>query len=197
MIVYYKCMRRKDESKRLAIMEASIDLINEIGLAQASMSKIAKKANVSPSTIYIYFENKEELLNSLYLMTKEKMSREILIDINENLDIKEFFIKVCNNIFTYVRYNPRQYLFSEQFSNSPLIKKISQDKVESYFKPVFEMLEKGKKQGLLKNYPTELLVMCGMMPILYLAKVNTDKEEIDSILISQAIDIAWDGISTH
>ncbi|MDB4867155.1 MAG: TetR family transcriptional regulator [Cohnella sp.] len=42
------------------------------------MSKIAKKAGVSASTIYVYFENKEDMLNKLYLSIKKKMS------LNEN-----------------------------------------------------------------------------------------------------------------
>ncbi|MFJ5760843.1 TetR/AcrR family transcriptional regulator [Neobacillus sp. NPDC093182] len=46
-------MRHKDEKKNESIFQAAIDLINEIGLAETSMSKIAKKANVSSSTIYV------------------------------------------------------------------------------------------------------------------------------------------------
>ena len=49
-------MRHKDENKNESIFQAAIDLINEIGLAETSMSKIAKKAkkaNVSSSTIYV------------------------------------------------------------------------------------------------------------------------------------------------
>ncbi|MEY2194631.1 TetR/AcrR family transcriptional regulator [Neobacillus sp. BF23-41] len=41
------------------------------------MSKIAEKSNVSSSTIYVYFENKEDMLNKLYLTFKKKMSQRI------------------------------------------------------------------------------------------------------------------------
>ncbi|MDR1409712.1 MAG: TetR/AcrR family transcriptional regulator [Oscillospiraceae bacterium] len=53
-------MRVKDFSKKDAIFEATINLLNEIGFANISMSKIGKAAGVSSSTIYVYFENKED-----------------------------------------------------------------------------------------------------------------------------------------
>jgi hypothetical protein len=43
-IVYYRNMRTKDDSKKEAIFEATIGLLNEIGFANISMSKIAKSA---------------------------------------------------------------------------------------------------------------------------------------------------------
>ena len=54
-------MRYKDEAKQDAIIEATVKLVNQIGFAATSTSKIAKKANVSSATIYIYYKNKEDL----------------------------------------------------------------------------------------------------------------------------------------
>ncbi|MCZ8522715.1 helix-turn-helix domain containing protein [Paenibacillus mucilaginosus] len=71
MIVYYRIMRHKDENKNEAIFKATIQLLNEIGFSDISMSKIAKRAHVSPSTIYVYFENKEDMLSKLYSNGKQ------------------------------------------------------------------------------------------------------------------------------
>ncbi len=60
-------MRHKDDNKHQAICDAAIGLITANGFADTSISKIAKVANVSPATIYVYFENKEDLLNKVYL----------------------------------------------------------------------------------------------------------------------------------
>jgi len=45
-------MRYKDDNKKEKIIMVAIQLINEVGLAEISMSKIAKKAGVSAGTIY-------------------------------------------------------------------------------------------------------------------------------------------------
>ena len=66
-------MRYKDELKQEAIIQATINLVNEIGFAASSVAKIARVAEVSPATIYIYYENKEDLLISTYIRIKQKM----------------------------------------------------------------------------------------------------------------------------
>jgi len=50
-------------------------LTNELGFDGISISKIARKAKVSPATIYIYFENKEDLLTKIYRDIRSKMSQ--------------------------------------------------------------------------------------------------------------------------
>ena len=67
MIIYFRTMRTKDEGKQDAIIKATIKLVNEIGFVSSSVAKIAKEANVSPATIYVYYQNKEDLLISTLL----------------------------------------------------------------------------------------------------------------------------------
>ena len=64
MIIYIRTMRTKDEFKQDALLKATIKLVNEIGFVSSSVSKIAKEAEISPATIYIYYKNKEDLLIS-------------------------------------------------------------------------------------------------------------------------------------
>ena len=51
----------KDDNKKNAITKAVISLSNEIGFSNVSMSKIAKRAGVSSSTLYVYYENKDDM----------------------------------------------------------------------------------------------------------------------------------------
>jgi TetR/AcrR family transcriptional repressor of mexJK operon len=53
--------RSKSEEKRKQIIEAATQLFSELGFAQTSMDKIAKKAGVSKQTVYSHFGNKDEL----------------------------------------------------------------------------------------------------------------------------------------
>ena len=68
-------MRTRDQAKYDSIVEATITLTNKLGIDGISISKIAKKAKVSPATIYIYFENKEDLFTKLYVDIRKKMSQ--------------------------------------------------------------------------------------------------------------------------
>ena len=63
--------------KRKALVDATIQLVNEDGFHNAPMSKIAKMASVSPATIYLYFENKQDLINKVFIEVKEIFTRYI------------------------------------------------------------------------------------------------------------------------
>ena len=67
-------MRRKDENKKAAITNAIVRLINEIGFANISMSKIAKATGISPATLYVYYENKEDMFRKVYMDVKKQMT---------------------------------------------------------------------------------------------------------------------------
>ncbi len=56
---------RETEEIRQKIIAAATQLFIEEGYANVSMRKIAQKIEYSPTTIYIYFQNKEEILREL------------------------------------------------------------------------------------------------------------------------------------
>ncbi len=59
-------MAKKTGEKYDAIIEAAVVVIAQFGYHQAQVSKIAKEAKVADGTIYLYFENKEDILVSLF-----------------------------------------------------------------------------------------------------------------------------------
>ena len=60
-------MRKKDENKRKAIIEAAISEFAEYGYHQAKISRIAEMAGVAAGSTYSYFKNKEELLHYIFV----------------------------------------------------------------------------------------------------------------------------------
>ncbi len=53
------------DQKRLVLLDAAMDEFFERGFAAARMDDIAKRANVSKGTLYLYFKSKEDLFRSL------------------------------------------------------------------------------------------------------------------------------------
>jgi AcrR family transcriptional regulator len=58
---------REKERRRQQIIVAAKRIFSEKGFNKATMEEIAKEAELSPGTIYLYFKNKEELSASLSL----------------------------------------------------------------------------------------------------------------------------------
>lgn len=189
-------MRIKDEKKYLAIVEASISLINDIGFAQTSMSKIAKKAGVSPSTIYVYFENKEDLLNKLYVFAKAKGADELLKGFILTMPIEEAFKLLWYNFFNYICYNKRYFSFTEQFYHSPLINNVNREKTEDLYKPAYEFVERGKREGIFKDIPLDIFVLQVFSPIKEFVKTGfLEGGEIDREKLAGLYKLAWDCVS--
>ena len=66
-------MRVKDEDKVKRIYRAAMQVINREGFQGSSMTRIATEANVSAATIYLYFENKDDMLKKLFIELKTNM----------------------------------------------------------------------------------------------------------------------------
>lgn len=189
-------MRHKDENKNQAIFDSTIQLINEVGLVDISMSKIAKRAGLSSATIYVYYQNKEDLLLKLYLNVKEKLSRNMVLNIHEGLDAKELCYTFMKNSLAFMIENKDWFLFLEQFSTSPFMNKFYEDDDTV---PIFESLiryfEKGIQNGKLKQVEAELLISYCYHPLVQLAKAYHDNhltavdEEFELYFL-----LSWDAI---
>ncbi len=195
MIVYFKDMRIKDDEKVAALFEATVKLVNEIGFASSSVSKIAKEADVSPATIYVYYKNKEDLLVSTYIEIKLDLSKAILSDFNDKLPIRDILRNVWFNMFEYISNNLEYYKFAEQFSNSPYSSLVNKKEVEQFFEPLIKVLQSGIEQKIIKNVNLDVLTAFMIYPITVLANPRLCQDfETNEENIEIAFTLAWDAI---
>ena len=190
-------MRVKDEGKRLAIYHAALKLVTSEGLARASMAKIAKEAGVSPATLYVYFENKEDMLNKLYLMVKEESAVSIMKDLSGGMDCREGIYSYMRNLFAFMVENPLHFSFHEQFLNSPDIKAETREQGMALYAPLIKLYKEGLKTKQIRDFPMELLGAFMFAPIFSLIKSHLNGElEITDDLLEKAIDMAWSAVKT-
>jgi len=195
MIVYFRDMRIKDDEKVAALFEATVKLVNEIGFASSSVSKIAREAGVSPATIYVYYKNKEDLLVSTYIQIKLNLSQALLSDFNDKLPIRDILKNVWFNMFEYISNHLEYYKFVEQFSNSPYSSLVNKQEVEQYFVPLIEVLQKGIEQKIIKNVNFDILTAFMYHPIIVLANPGLCQDfELTQENIEIAFTLAWDAI---
>lgn len=195
MFIYFTPMRQKDELKQDALINATVKLVNEIGFVASSVSKIAKEAKVSPATVYIYYENKEDLLVSTYVSIKQKMGKAILSDLDLEQPIRDIFRSVWLNMFNYVSRNSAYFQFAEQFSNSPYADLVDKTKLEEPFMPVMQVLQRGIEQKIIKDVPFDILAAFMFYPIFSLSNKRTCAGFVnDEANIEIAFTLAWDAI---
>ena len=188
-------MRYKDEAKQIAIIEATVKLVNEIGFVSSSVAKIAKEAQVSPATIYIYYENKEDLLVSTYMDIKQKLSEAILKDFDDSKPVRDIMKGFWVNTFDFISRNGENFQYTEQFANSPYNSLVDKEKIDQYYEPIMKVMQRGIEQKIIKDVDRNFLVAFMFAPISHLAKAPLCQ---DFTLTEQDIEIAfsmvWDAI---
>lgn len=195
MFVYFRSMRIKDHLKQEAIINATVELVNEIGFASSSVAKIAKKANVSPATLYIYYKNKEDLLVSTYVALKKKMGKELLNNFDTSKPLRDMFFIFWKNTFNFIDKNRSFYKYSEQFSKSPYIELVNQAELEKLFEPFIKIIQKGIEQKIIKDVPFEILAAFIFFPVTAISNSKLCfSSEISDEVIETSFTLAWDAI---
>lgn len=195
MIIYLRSMRTKDEEKQAALFEATVKTVNEVGFVAASVSKIAKAAEVSPATLYVYYDNKEDLLVSTYIEIKKSFSRAIMATFDVGLPIRDLFKNVWLAMFEHISDNPEYFRFTEQFANSPYHSLVDKETVEKYFKPLVEAVQRGIDQKIIKDVAFDILAAFLFYPVMALANPSRCADfEMTPEAIETAYNLAWDAI---
>ena len=195
MIIYFRFMRIKDEDKQAALVEATVKTVNGVGFAAASVSKIAKQAGVSPATLYVNYDNKEDLLVSTYIDIKIKISRAILREFDDTLPIRDILKNVWLAMFDHISNNHEHFQFAEQFASSPYSDLVNHEMIEIYFQPVLEVLQRGIDQKIIKDVSFDILAAYIFFPVLALANPSKCSNfELTPQNIATAFTLGWDAI---
>lgn len=96
--------RRKKEPRsvhRENIVSAASALFMEKGIAATSMDDIAKAAGYSKATLYVYFENKEEIVGILALNSMKKLYDYISSALIQHETTKARYDFICRGLVQY------------------------------------------------------------------------------------------------
>lgn len=198
MIVYYKNidrggqMRKKDDEKEKSIKEAVIKLILEEGFHGTSISKIAKKAGVSPATVYIYYENKESMLQDIYREYSEEIFNYLLNRVHKEMEGQKLIEILVRSYYTYIQEHEEIFHFVDQFSNCPSLAS-SCSKAKGICN-INNFIDEMKKNHIIKDYNNDNLLAIIFYPVKAIA-VNSHKSEAErDELLQEMIKIIQDAL---
>jgi TetR/AcrR family transcriptional regulator, repressor of fatR-cypB operon len=185
----------KSQIKRDALVKATISLVNNHGFHAAPMSRIAKMAGVSAGTIYLYFENKQDLVNRVYIEVKAAFTKFAFKDYDENLPVKEGFENIWKNIAEFKLKEIDEAMFLTQCDNTPIVDEPSRQEGLKHLQPLLDLWEKGQKEKIIKPVSPYLLYAYSIYPIAFL--MNMQQREAFSLTqenITEAFEMAWNSI---
>ena len=184
------------KEKELQILNASLNLFVDRGFHGTSTAEIAKSAGVATGTLFHYFKTKEELINRLYLYSKECMISKISGNYNSEKSFKDNVKLLWMAMINFGVNNPEMFQFILSFHCSPYITSLTKKEVETRSERVLEAYLVGIEEQRIKNVSYELIVDILWGNIVatvnhlekYPEKMNEETRNI-------AFDLFWDGIS--
>lgn len=186
---------QKSKEKKRALLQATLSLVNEAGFQGASMSKVAKMAKVSPATIYLYFENKQDLINQLYLEVKGSFSEQAFKDLDDSLSLKMRFEKIWYNIADFKFNQVDEAIFLSQCDNTPIIDENVRKEGLKHLEPLVNLWNEGQKEGLIKDISHYILYAMTIYPMAFLMNKNVKTHcALNELTLNDAFNAAWDSI---
>ncbi|MCW3084845.1 MAG: transcriptional regulator, TetR family [Bacteroidetes bacterium] len=167
-------MRLKDDNKAQIIRRKAIEMIVKEGFDGLSMQKLAKSAKISPSTIYIYFENREDLLNKLFMETEADFEKDALRNFDPGIPFEEGLWLQWKNRYKNITKDPLRFYFHEQFRNSPLIKHKDIKQTE-FRKNISQFVKNAVARKEIAALPQEIFWAIAYGPFYTLIKFHLDE----------------------
>lgn len=186
---------QKSIDKRTALLSAMLTLINKEGILGASMAKVAKMANVSPATIYLLFENKQDMVNQLYIEVKKQFTDFAFENYDESLPVKKSFEQIWLQMLEFKLKFKEEASFLAQCDNTPMIDEATRKIGVNYLKPLFNLWLRGQNEGIIKELSPFLLYAFTIYPMAFLMHLqHRQLYHMEEKVLQHAFQVAWDGI---
>ena len=186
---------QKSIDKRNALIKATIELVNNNGFHATPMSKIAKMANVSPATIYLYFENKQDLVDKTYIEVKAKYTNYAFESYDEKMPVEKGFELIWKRIADFKLIECENAMFLAQCDNTPMIDEVSRQEGIKHLQPLLDLWMRGKNEGIIKPMSEYLLYAYSINPLSFL--MMSEKRgsfKLDKTHLEEAYQSAWNSI---
>lgn len=140
----------KQEIKREKILEVAMQVFNNVGFHKAKITDIAKLAGIATGSIYLYFKDKNEIIEEIFTQTWSRLATQIsLLHSDNNLDCMHKILAISMYLTELIRENHNRailVLHEHRFWNSPDTPKLSAS-VREFSEKLNQIVSIGSKTG--------------------------------------------------
>lgn len=186
---------QKSIDKRNALIKATIELVNNDGFHAIPMSKIAKMACVSPATIYLYFDSKQDLVNKTYIEVKARYTAYAFETYTDTMPVQVGFEVIWKRIADFKLKECANAMFLAQCDNTPIIDETSRQEGIKHLQPLLDLWARGKNEGIITPVSDYLLYAYAINPLSFLMmSQNRGAFQLNKQHIEEAYQAAWNSI---
>jgi len=145
--------KRKNNEKYYRIIEAATKVFAKKGFYQSKISEIAKEAKVADGTIYIYFENKDDILISLFEEQMKAVLDNMSLQITKIDDPAEKLEIFASTHLGLIEKNKdmAEIIQVELRQSGKFMKEYKNERFLEYLDIIGDIISEGQKRGLFRK----------------------------------------------
>lgn len=148
----------KENSEKEKILLHARERILKEGFFKITMDEIATGLRISKKTIYKYYRSKDELINDVINEHKRFVETTIFTIFNSELSSVEKLFQMVR-FFSQLALRVGENLLNDMRLHKPeLWKEIDEFRKNIILANISRLIEQGKKEGMIVEQPTEILV---------------------------------------
>jgi len=143
----------KSLNKHVKIINAATKVFAKKGFFNARISDIAKEAKVADGTIYLYFNNKFDILISVFDEEISNMISQVNILLEKEDDPEKMLATFIKKHLSMMKKNRNlaEVIQIELRQSSKIIKKYRNNKFNDYLDIIASIIQKGQEQGVYRT----------------------------------------------
>jgi AcrR family transcriptional regulator len=165
-------VRARDPLKEKAIRLKAMEMAVREGFDGLSMQKVARAAKVSAGTLYVYFEDREDLILQIYREEMQKTFAATMEAFDPAMHFDEGLRVQWLNRARYCMKNPLAMQFLEQFRHTPLHEKALGLGDTPYRDVMRAFVHNAIERGELVRVPVEVYWAIAFAPMYQLVKFH-------------------------
>jgi AcrR family transcriptional regulator len=124
--------QRERERRRQQIIVAAKRVFSEKGYSKSTMEDIAREAELSPGTLYLYFKNKDELYASLSLRILQYLNIRLEdVKKEKDIEIRQKIAAIKEALFDVYQFDPMILINMFHLQSSETLKNLSSPLLEN------------------------------------------------------------------
>ena len=179
-------LEQQKQEKKQSLLTAARELFIENGVAKTSIDQIASRAQVAKGTFYLYFRDKEDLLQALIYRISCHVLDEAyrVMDSRRTEDFTENVILFDDAIIEYFKHNRLQLRLIERNFSWPLVTKQMSERTDEIWQALIRDLQ---ASPLARTYTDDemfklifvIMEMCGS--VCYSSIIEEKPDTIDNM----------------
>lgn len=189
--LYLWAMRVRDEEKVKLVKQTAIKMIVEDGFEGFSMNKLAKACGISVATLYIYYQDRDDLIISIAKEEGDRMGDAMIKDFNPDASFEEGMRVQWRNRYAFIRENPVSGLFLEQLRTSTYQERFLDDFMKKFKHVITRFMHQVVERGEVNAMPLEVFWSVAYAPLYSLMRFDREGQSLGGKPFKMSDEVLW------